>query len=252
MSRTVKVLEVLRLFEPGRTALRAAEVAERLGVSPATAYRCIADLEEAGLLERVANGDYVLGPAIVELDRQIRIHDPLIAAAGQVMKSLAERCGGAVLLSRLHGTKVLCVHEVRGRLAPPVSYERGRAMPLYRGATSKVILAHGGDALLARLIEHDAAALRKAGFATRLEALQQQLAPWRDAGVCRTSGEVDAGVTGWAAPLFHHKSLLGSLSVVTSDATPPADAGRIADQVLRAALRIEARLEDSTRTLPRP
>jgi DNA-binding IclR family transcriptional regulator len=247
MSRTRKVLEVLRLFDATRSHVRAADVAELLEVSSATAYRCIADLEAAGLLERVADGQYVLGPAIVELDREIRRHDPLIAAAADVMKGLAERNGGAVLLSRLHGLKVLCVHEVRGRLSPTVSYERGRAMPLYRGATSKVILAHLGEAALARLVERDAAGLRKAGLPSRLDKLREHLAPWREDKVCSTSGEVDPGATGWAAPLFHGKTLLGSLSVVMPAGTPALDGRRIADQVMRAALRIEARLEDAAR-----
>ena len=73
MSKTAKVLQVLRLFGEGRKQLRATDVAQLLGVAPATAYRYVADLEAAGFIESASMGNYVLGPAIVELDREIRI-----------------------------------------------------------------------------------------------------------------------------------------------------------------------------------
>lgn len=240
---------MLRLYIDQRPRLRAAEVARLLEVSPATAYRCIADLEAVGLVERSGGGEYVLGPTIVELDRQSRINDPLIAAAATVMQTLAERTGGTVLLVRLHGLKVVCVHQVRGRAdAVMVSYDRGRAMPLYLGATSKVILAHLDPETLAHIVATDAAGLRKAGLPTGFEALAEHLAALRTAKVCVAAGEVDPDAMGWAAPLRDGKQLLGSLSVVLPRTTPPAHTERIADQVLRAALRIEGRLESAVRT----
>ena len=240
------MLDVLRLYVDQRPRLRAAEVARLLEVSAATAYRCIADLEAVGLVERSGAGEYVLGPTIVELDRQSRINDPLIAAAGPVMQMLAERTGGTVLLARLHGLKVVCVHQVRGRAdAVMVSYDRGRAMPLYFGATSKVILAHLGPETLRTIVASDAAGLRKAGLPTRYEALSEHLTALRAEKVCFAAGEVDPDAMGWAAPLHDGKQLLGSLSVVLPKTAPPARTQRIADQVRRAALRIEGRLDSA-------
>jgi len=244
MTTTGKVLQVLRLFNEERKQLRAADVVEILGVSSATAYRYMADLEEAGLIERSSINQYVLGPTIVELDRQIRVNDPLLAAAGDIMKTLSERTGGTALLSRLHGRKVVCVHQVRGRFSPvEVSYERGRAMPLYRGATSKIILAHLDADTLRELTTTDAAHLRKAGLPTSFDALSEALARLRADKVCATAGEVDREAMGWATAIHHGKHLLGSLSVVMSRATPNPNPKAIADQLLRAALRIEGRLE---------
>lgn len=243
MSRTARVLEVLSFFDEHRRHLRAIDVARLLDVSEATAYRCIADLESAGLLERVGTGDYVLGPAIVELDRHIRVGDPLIAAAADVMQSLAERSGGTVLLCRLHGLKVLCVHQVRGRHGPAeMSYERGRPMPLYKGATSKIILAHLGDEMLRTLVARDWASLKRAGLPASYGALSAYLAELRAKKVSTAAGEIDPGAMGWAAAIHQGKQLLGSLSIVISSATPEINIARLSDQVFRAALRIEGRL----------
>jgi len=243
MTTTAKVLQVLQLFK-GRKQLRAIDVVDALAVSTATAYRYIADLEEAGLIERASINEYVLGPTIVELDRQIRENDPLLAAASEIMKTLSERTGGTALLSRLHSRKVVCVHQVRGRFSPPhVSYERGRAMPLYRGATSKIILAHLDADTLRALTKGDSADLRKAGLPSSFDALSELLATLRAEKVCATVGEVDRGAMGWACALHQGKHLLGSLSVVMSRTAPIANPKGIADQLLRAALRIEGRLE---------
>jgi DNA-binding IclR family transcriptional regulator len=244
MTTTGKVLQVLRLFNEERKQLRATDVVEILGVSSATAYRYMADLEEAGLIERSSINQYVLGPTIVELDRQIRVNDPLLAAAGDIMKTLSDRTGGTALLSRLHGRKVVCVHQVRGRFSPvEVSFERGRAMPLYRGATSKIILAHLDAATLRELATTDAEHLRKAGLPTSFDALCEAMVVLRANKVCATAGEVDSEAMGWATAIHHGKHLLGSLSVVMSRTAPNPNPKAIADQLLRAALRIEGRLE---------
>lgn len=244
MTTTAKVLQVLRLFKEGRTVLRVCDVMERLHVSCATAYRYLGDLESAGLVERTATSQYVLGNEVVELDRLIRENDPLIAAARELMETLAERTGGTVLLARLHGLKVMCVHEVRGRNAPPhVSYERGRSMPLYRGATSRAILACLPEEQLRALVEADARKLREAELPDSLEQLQSVLAAIRQRKVCSSLGEVDPQAHGWAAPVFNRQQLLGSLSVVLWSGTAQVQCERVGDQVLRAALRLQGRLE---------
>ena len=246
MSRTLKVLQLLRLYDEEHPVLRAGDIARGLRVSLATAYRCIEDLESEGWLEALAGGLYGLGPAIVELDRQIRIADPLIAAASDIARDLSERTRGTILLCRLHGLKVICVHSVAGRSAPPVvGYERGRAMPLHRGAPSRAILAQLPASTLQRLIDEDAANLRGAGWPTRLPALQRRLQALRTQGVQVSVAEVDRGAHGWAVPLFAGRQLIGSLSVVRDDAgIAPDEQGRIGELLRRAALRIEARLEE--------
>ena len=213
--------------------------------SCATAWRCIGDLEHAGRLEGIAGGLYALGPAIVEMDRQIRIADPLIEAASDIARGLSQATRGTILLCRLYGLKVICVHSVAGSAAPAViGYERGRAMPLYRGVPSRAILAHLPARTLQRAVDEDAAALRRAGWPTRLPALQQRLQGLREQGVQVSVAEVDERAHGWAVPLFARQQLIGSLGVVREHAGTGADeSGRIGDLLRRSALRIEGRLE---------
>jgi len=244
MAKTANVLQVLHLFTQARHQVRVAEIARLLDVSSATAYRYVAELEHTGFIESAATGVYVLGPAIVELDRQIRLHDPLIAAASDIMRTLSERTGGTTILARLHASKVVCVDQVRGRHGPKaVSYERGRAMPLYRGATSTVILAQLDRDAIRALAERDASEIRKAGLPTNPQALAERLRALGEKLVAHTQGEVDADALGWAIAIQHGKHLLGSLSVVMSRDAPDLAPQRIAEQLRRAALRVQGRLD---------
>ncbi|WP_372660134.1 IclR family transcriptional regulator [Hydrogenophaga sp.] len=243
MTTTTNVLQVLQMLKQGSYRVGAADVMKQLQVSRATAYRYLRELESAGLIEGASAGEYVLGPTVIELDRLIRKNDPLIAAATDIAKTLSERTGGTVLLCRLHGHKVVCVHQVRGSKGPPkVSYERGLAMPLFRGATSRIILAHMEPARVQAIVAEHQDELLGAKLPTAPDALARRLAQVRADKVCFTRGEVDRDALGCAAAI-QHSGLLGSLSVVLARSAAPSDPERLADQVLRAALRIEGRLQ---------
>ena len=251
MSSAERVIDLLGLFTQAHPAWSPERAASALGMSRASAYRYFALLVRAGLVEASGPGGFALGPAIVGLDRQIRLADPLLQAAREVMDELARHTGGMVLLSRLHRDGVMCIHQsgAGGRAALPVSYERGRAMPLHRGATSKAILAFLPPRSLARMLD-------EAGTPAGLRPELQRI---RENGLCITRGEVDRGALGIAVPLFGPSGaaeppVTGSLSVVLArDAVDEAAAGRATRQLRLAAMRIQEQLgrQASARRKPR-
>jgi DNA-binding IclR family transcriptional regulator len=242
-----RLLHILRLFAAERASWTAAEIAARFEVSLSTAYRDLALLVESGFLDPVDGSKaYVLGPAIVEFDRVIRRSDPLVSAASGPMQRLAAKTPVAafVLLCRRHRDAVMCVHEERaGAPTSDVSYERGRPMPLLRGASSKIMLAQMPPRQLRALFER----LRRQGQGPKDAAgwtrLQDELRSIRKAGVCMLTGEVDRGVTGIAVPLVSAAgnpiASLGFASFVDLDA---ATVGRMTALLRAAATDIEAGL----------
>jgi len=239
------VIETLALFTPRQLTWTPERASKALGMSRASAYRYFSLLARAGFVEPVSGRGYALGPAIVALDRQIRLSDPLVQAAVDLMVDLAKTTGGAILLCRLYEGRVLCVHQERGARVPAfVSYERGRPMPLYRGATSKVILAFMPPRALDALVERDRADITRAGLRPDGVALRQALEPVREKRLCVTDGEIDQGVCGAAVPLFERSRVVGSLSVALPSAAMRNGAMRRAARLLvRAGQRIEAELE---------
>jgi len=246
MTAIHRLLRILAQFDLDHAVLTPELLMDSLGASRASIYRDLRQLVASGLVERIGERGYALGPRIVELDRQIRLADPLLQAAAELPTKLAKDSGGTVLLCRLHADTVLCIHEARAREGGiATSYERGRAMPLYRGATSKIILAHLPPARIRELLMRDRAAIRAAGLPTTEVALTAHLAALREQGHVTTQGEVDKEAAGIAVALLDGTRLLGSLSVVLSAAQlTRSTAVRCLSQVQSAARRIEARLQD--------
>ncbi len=217
-----RLLMALALFTIERPQWTVEEAADQLGVSAKTAYRYFKQLTASGLISPVAGAGYTLGPAIVQMERQIQATDPMLIAARTVMVDLVQRAveGSTVILCRLFHDRVMCMHQVMGRgPQEPVSYERGRLMPLYRGATAKIILAHLPTRTLKSLFTHHGDEIAAAGFGDSFDAFRRTLTPLRRAGICVTHGEVDPGRTGIGAPIFDRdRAVLGSLSLALPSA----------------------------------
>jgi DNA-binding IclR family transcriptional regulator len=213
-----KVLGLLSLFSPERPVWSPERAARRLGVSLATAYRYVNALVAAGLLEKLERNRYVLGPAIVELDRQIRAADPVLKRAQPVMERLLRRLRepASVLLCRYYRQKVMCIHQETNRAGEPVSsYERGAPRPMFRGATSKVILAHLPPRAIANLWRDHGREIAATGLGPGFDDFKAALKALRQEPVNVSSSEVDEGRTGIAAPIFDGSGRVsGSLSIV--------------------------------------
>ena len=246
-----RLLAVLALFTVEHPQWTVEAAAEKLRVSATTTYRYFKRLTKAGLISPVSGASYTLGPAIIQMDRQIQISDPMLNAARAVMVDLAQYAaeGSTVLLCRLFHDGVMCVHQVMGRGPQvPVSYERGRLMPLYRGATSKIILAHLPTRTLKSLFAHDAREIAAAGLGKTWDDFRRRLAAVRRAGVNIARGEIDPGRVGIAAPIFDKdRAILGSLSL----ALPAARAdetliGRLVPLTVAGAREIERTMSNGT------
>ena len=243
LSTVDRALGLLRLFTPDHSEWTVEAAARELGLSQSTAYQYVRSLVECGLLSTYGTGRYVVGPAIIELDRQTRRCDPLILAARSAMDTLAAtlRGGDVVLLCRLYKLTVMCVDQ-RAPVSPrvAVSYERGLPMPLERGSASKVILAHLPPRVLRRFYSQTGGADGPdwAEFRTPLRAIRKE-------GLCITRGELDPGRTGVSAPVFGAEDdIVGSIGLVLSDECIGADdLARDKARVIEAGQRVSAAMK---------
>lgn len=226
------MLGVLDLFDEHSTGWSFEQLHQKLGYTRSTLYRYLKALTDAGLLTSLPGMGYTLGPRIIELDYQIRVSDPLIRAARPTMQELVSRFAGVALLCRRYRQKVLCVHQETSTAGVSSNYERGRARPLLRGAASLVILAHLPSHRIASVFSAKPAEFAEAQLGSTLAELKANLKAVRQAGWVATTGQVQAGVTGIAAPLFDaRQEVLGSLSLTVSGSVSPQRTEEIAQQV---------------------
>ena len=252
MSTADKLLAVLPLFTMERREWTVEAAAEALDVSGSTAYRYFNSLYRAGLLDPTSGGRYILGPAVMAYDRQLRLQDPLLQVARPVMTRLVKRNGGdgIALLCRRFRQQVMCVHQAfEHKPAHAVSYERGRPMGLLRGSASLVILANLPVRTLRALWHEEAAEIAAMGLGDDWDAFRASLKKIRTAGVWVTHGQLDKGMIGVAAPIWQaDRQIIGSIGIAVPEAsTTPEEVAGTSALVQAAAREIDAGLIEAGR-----
>ncbi|AUT47169.1 IclR family transcriptional regulator [Achromobacter sp. AONIH1] len=223
MSTPDRMLSILDLFRDDTTAAFQEDVMEHLECSRATAYRYLKSLTESGLLAPTSGGAYVLGSRIIELDRHLRQHDPLMRAARDVMRAAGDELHANLMLCSYYGDKVMCVDRYWTDDSIESSYARGRPFPMFRGATAKPILANLPPYQLRNLMLWHAAEIREAGLGEDWDEFRANLKQLRAAGVCVSHGEVDRGLMGIGAAIFSpDQKVVGSLVFIASQARTTA------------------------------
>lgn len=240
-SSLLRMLSTLDLFSTSTPSLTVEQIAGALAVPKSTSYRYIQALCKVGLLVRL-DRSITLGPRIIELDRSIREGDPVIRAAAPPMRALADQTGLDVFISKLYGHSLITVHmEVHNGQLRPYGYGRGRPMPLFRGASSKALVAFLPAARLRRL--HQELALESESLPD-WDGFYEEALQIRRQGFCRTSGELNEGVTGVSAPIYGRGRLVvASITAVGTDARLALfDGSALAELVKRTAHTISGRL----------
>lgn len=211
-----RTLHILLLFET-RPLWTVEEIAAEMGVSISSAYRDVKELSSTGFLAPSSRSQYMLGPAFIRYDLLMRQGDPLVTGATELMRTLLSETTqhGVVLISRRFRDQVMCVHQERGSSHSPAStYQRGVALPMFKGATSKAILAHIGDRALKQMyLDHEQDIKVGAGFES-WKSFANEMAAIREAGFALTDSEVAAGRTGIAAPVFADGQVVAGVSLV--------------------------------------
>jgi DNA-binding IclR family transcriptional regulator len=173
------------------------EAATRLGVGRAVVYRLVGALTEHGMVRRDGRGRLRLGAGLLHLARRAQ---PILAdAARPALRRLAEDVGATAHLTIAEGGEAVALVVVEPSwTAFHVGYRTGSRHPLERGAAGRAILAGRQG----------------------------------DAGTVATSGELQPGAYGVAAPVLGLEGLEASVGVV---AMSPLDPDVIGPQVLTAA-----------------
>lgn len=242
-----RVLDILDAFAQGEAVLSAEQIAGRKGLAMATCYRYIRDLCEAGLLVKWAGG-YTPGPRIIEWDRMMRIQPPLLSHCHRWMGRLVKDTGLEFLVSQLYGDRVVNVFYEHNASNEPLLYDRGSVMPLFRGSTSRVILAHMPPRQLRRLYEANCETPEVRVIGRDWKAFNAAMGDVRRRGYAVSSAEVHNDKAGMAAPLFGPQGhILGSLTLIGSAKRYAAlREDEISKRLLAAARAISSRLKGDT------
>ena len=239
-SSFAKGLSILDFFREGRISAHLDDIVEALGTSRATTYRYLGTLCDAGLLAPTAGGVYVLGPRIIELDRLMRISDPLLTAGSKVMHEVSARRKLNMMLASFYRDSIMCVDIAWPDASIPANFERGRPMTLFRGAMAKIILAHLSPYQLRNMALNHAEEIRAAGLGANWAEFRSHMAELARQGYAITREEMAAHTGGISAPVFDPEGkILGSITFVLADrGWDEIDFERLRRAILATAARV--------------
>lgn len=253
-----RIFEILRLFIDQKPEWTVEEIIAELGCSASGAYRAVRLLTNERFLSPVSGARYVLGSAFIEYDRSIRMTDQFLTVGQPVLKRLVEGLDTSAtgILCRFYRDSVMCVHQEThtvGNQPNYTSYERGLPMPLFRGATSRVILASLSTRYMRRLYDQNLDEIASAGLGKDWKSFSDALKHVRRSGSSVTHEEIDEGAVGVAAPVQldpgHSDRGIGSISLVLRrDEVDERTVFRVTQLVIAAAKETEHVLSENRET----
>ncbi len=142
LQSVTNALAILRLFEGEVTDLGVSEIARKLAISKATAFRLANTLLLEGFLDQSPiNQKYYLSPIYLHLAQRVdhRLSDRTDAVP--FMLQLANEIEENVMMFEFFQLQAICVQKVEGGRFPFPGVKIGSLLPLYSSAGGKAMLA---------------------------------------------------------------------------------------------------------------
>lgn len=234
-----RALDVLLCFagEPG--GLGVTQIAEKVGLYKSTVHRILAALESRGFVRQdPSTGRYHLGLKVLELASVYLTSGDLPAVAYAEMLALRDEAQETVSLYVRDGTERVRVQRAEGPLTVRRVVGLGERLPLYLGASGKVLLAWAPPVERTRLLDQ----ILPPGFDRA--ALESALEQARAQGWAQSQEEREDGVSSVAAPVIDRMGRCVAALAISGPVHrfDPARVGLLGDWILARARAIGLKL----------
>ena len=219
-----RAFRILGAFAEAGESLPLHKLAARAGLPKSTALRIATQLRGVGALERLDNGDFVVGLQLLEIASLAPRGHGLRAAALPFMEDLHRVTHQHILLAVRDGHEAVLVERLSARDAAAVKYRVGGRLPLTATGIGVALLAHAPDQVRDETL---------AGV-TNASHLRRLMATIRREGVCAMTGPNPlrtrpTTMSTVAAPILDRRGdSLGALSLVAPDEGRPQVSARVA------------------------
>jgi DNA-binding IclR family transcriptional regulator len=209
-----RALDILLCFTE-KTDWAMMEIAERTGLHKSTVHRMLATLEEKGFIERDKNTErYHLGLKVWELSANLSRTDDQATIWLPEMVRLRDQLGETVSIYVRDGSERIRIQAVQSnhpvRRVAPV----GVRLPLYAGASSKVLVAYADN-----LVQESIMNSHQWASAMDMELYRSQLQDTLVKGYATSFEERETGVAAISSPIFDRAGLLAAALSVSGPAS---------------------------------
>lgn len=141
-----KIAAIMELLCSSRQTYSLREIQNLTGIPRSTLHRLLQSLERVEWVYREGHSErFRPGVRFFLLNNSKLFHQALVRAAAFEMERLVQETCKTSVLSVLEGSTGLCVHHVEPQRGVKYVAHRGMTIPLYAGATGKVLLAFCPD-----------------------------------------------------------------------------------------------------------
>jgi DNA-binding IclR family transcriptional regulator len=214
-----RAIDILGMFNIRNQELSALEISKQLGIPLSTTYKYLDTLLKKGFFSKdPSTKKYSLGISIFKMGIVAAEKISFIDITQPHISSLAEKCGETVILTVINGWEALCVKEIESPRLVKLTVKQWATIPLYAGASSKILLAYQNDSFIDDLIKNTGLKPVNENTITDPVKLKKELASIRDKGFATSESEVDSGAGAIAAPIFDHKrKLVAGITIAGPD-----------------------------------
>ncbi|TBL71167.1 IclR family transcriptional regulator [Paenibacillus thalictri] len=208
-----RALDILLCFTDS-SDLSLTEISQRVGLHKSTVHRLLASLEVKGFILRdPASEKYKLGFRVWELSANLTQSDDPALILLPEMERLRDQIGETVSLYVRDGMERVRVQAVQSNQAIRRVAPIGARLPLYVGASSKILVAFAGDEVQQQLLADSSwpQGLDRAAFVA-------QLAEARTLGLATSVEEREPGAAAFSAPILNHAHRLVAALAVSGPA----------------------------------
>ncbi|WP_043235201.1 IclR family transcriptional regulator domain-containing protein [Streptomyces violaceusniger] len=219
-----RAFRILGAFTETGESLPLHRLAARAGLPKSTTSRIANQLMGVGALERLDDGEFIVGLQLLEIASLAPRGHGLRAAALPFMEDLHQVTRQHILLAVRDGHEAVLVERLSARDAAAVKYRVGGRLPLTETGIGIALLTHAPDQVRDEALSGvpDASHLRRLMATVRMEGVCAMTGP----NPLRTGPTTMSTV---AAPILNHRGdLLGALSIVAPDEGGTQAAVRIA------------------------
>lgn len=204
-----RALDILLCFTEGAD-LSLTEIAARVGLHKSTVHRLLASLEGKGFLLRSPSTEkYRLGFRLWELSANLSHSDDPEVVLLPEMEHLRDEVEETVSLYVRDGLERIRIQAVQSNQAIRRVAQIGARLPLYVGASSKVLVAFAEADVQEQVLASDSwpSGLDKAGFIRQLQEV-------RELGYATSVEEREAGAAAVSVPIYNRsQKLVAALAI---------------------------------------
>ncbi|QLG63912.1 IclR family transcriptional regulator [Halorarum salinum] len=227
LKTVLRAFEIVDVLEREREA-GPSEIAERLGVTRATAHDYLTTLERTGYVMN-RGGKYRIGYRFLGVGSRVKYRSSLFNAARAPLRKLSSELDELSHIGIEEGGEWVLLHHEGDVSTVDMGTYPGLRFPIHAHAAGKVILAHLPDDRVGEIIETRGLERVTEHTITDGGELRAELSRIVEEGYAVDSDQVVVGVSLVAAPILVEGELVGSTSIA-------CPTGRLQDDEYREGL----------------